>query len=49
MRMAHAGGIGTYVRQLVPRVLERLPSLNLCLLHEQTPDLARSVRKPRGS
>lgn len=32
MRMVHAGGIGTYVRQLVPRVLERLPSLNLSLL-----------------
>ena len=32
MRMVHAGGIGTYVRQLVPRVLERLPSVNLSLL-----------------
>ena len=32
MRMVLAAGIGTYLRQLVPRVWRTLPSLNLCLL-----------------
>lgn len=30
--MVHAGGIGTYLRQLVPRILKRLPAVNFCLL-----------------
>ncbi len=32
MRMVLAAGIGTYLRQLVPRVWQAVPSLNLCLL-----------------
>ncbi|TXG85816.1 MAG: glycosyltransferase family 1 protein [Thermomicrobiales bacterium] len=37
MRMVLAAGIGTYLRQLVPRVRRTLPSLDLCLLgHRET-------------
>ena len=32
MRMVQSGGIGTYLRQLAPRVLARLPSSHICLL-----------------